>query len=90
MSFDINPPRNNLSNVQASSKTTDGGGGNTGYFRRDGEKEEEILNFKKDFEGDKFVKEEENEEEETQSFLDIFLNFFSNLIDAIKNFFIKK
>lgn len=89
MSFDINPPRNNLSNVQASSKTTDGGGGNTGYFRRDGGGEEELINFKRDEQGDTFVKENE-ENEENQSFIDIFLNFISDLCDAIKKFFCKK
>lgn len=90
MSFDINPPRNNLSNVQASSKTTDGGGGNTGYFRRDGESEEEIIAFKEP-KNDVFVKEnEKNEEEESQSLLDIILNFFSDLIEAFKKIFTKK
>ncbi len=90
MSFDINPPRNNLSNVQASSKASEGGGGNTGYFRRDGDEEESSFNFKKDFEGDSFVREENLEEVKEQSFFEIIKNLFLDLIEAIKNFFVKK
>ena len=54
MSFDFNPI-GNLSNVQASSKTTEGGGGNTGYFQRGKKDEEEInLKFAKDYPEDSF------------------------------------
>ena len=55
MSFDINFSTKNLSNVQASAKSQDGGAGNTGYFSRD--KEENLgLHFAKDWENDSFEK----------------------------------
>ena len=43
MSFNFGPMQN-LSNVQASSKSTPGGGGNTGYFQR-GKKDEDDVNL---------------------------------------------
>ena len=61
MSFDINPSRN-LSNVQASHKSTDGGAGNTGYFQR-GEYEEINLGFAKDYPNDSFSKEDVESED---------------------------
>ena len=42
MSFDFGPMQN-LSNVQASSKSTPGGGGNTGYFQRGKKEEDDVL-----------------------------------------------
>ncbi len=54
MSFDMGP-MGNLSNVQKSAKTMDGGGGNTGYFSRRGEEgEENIVEFAKDYPKDSF------------------------------------
>ena len=44
MSFNFGPMQN-LSNVQASHKSTPGGGGNTGYFKR-GQKDEEDIKVK--------------------------------------------
>lgn len=88
MSFDINPPNKNLSNVQASAKSCPGGGGNTGYFKRDGE--EEKLNFsKKNNSEDIFEKSEKNQEEVQEGFLSLLIGFFVDLIENIKNFFTK-
>ena len=85
MSFEMNLIGKNLSNVQASAKSQDGGAGNTGYFMR-GQKEEDLgLRFK-DYGTDIFDKSEQQEEEET-SFLDIFLKFIEKLINKIKAFF---
>ena len=85
MSFEMNLIGKNLSNVQASAKSQDGGAGNTGYFMR-GQKEEDLgLRFK-DYGTDIFDKSELQEEEET-SFLDIFLKFIEKLINKIKAFF---
>ncbi len=86
MSFDINSSRN-LSNVQASSKTTGGGAGNTGYFQR-GENEEETLEFAKDYPEDTFEKQEEEIIEE-DSLISIIKNLVLDFITAIKNFFTK-
>ena len=89
MSFDFGPMRN-LSNVQASSKTTDGGGGNTGYFQRGRKQEEEVdLGFAKDYPEDSFEKENDLTYESNQSLLEIVKNLFSDLFEAIKNFFKK-
>ena len=86
MSFDFNPIGPNLSNVQASSKTTSGGGGNTGYFQR-GEAEEEILEFPKDYPEDSFEKEEIKEEEE--SLVSFVKSLILSIFKAIKKLFIK-
>ena len=89
MSFDINPPSKNLSNIQASAKSQDGGAGNTGYFMR-GESDEDLgLRFKES-KGDLFEKNEKSVEEDDESFLDLFFKFIENLIEKIKAFFIKK
>ncbi len=93
MSFDINPPNRNLSNVQASAKSCAGGGGNTGYFRRDGGSEEDEVNlsFAKDYENDSFVKEEILEaDEDTEGFFEMIKRLFMKLVDAIKSLLIKK
>jgi len=88
MSFDFNPI-GNLSNVQASSKTTEGGGGNTGYFQR-GQKEEEVeLGFARDYPEDSFEHQGTLDEIQNQSFLDIIKNLFLDFIEAIKNLFAK-
>ena len=88
MSFDINPSRN-LSNVQASHKSTDGGAGNTGYFQR-GEEEEINLGFAKDYPNDSFSKEEVVfEEEETESLWSFLIRIFKEFIDSIKKMFKK-
>ena len=86
MSFDINSSRN-LSNVQASSKTTGGGAGNTGYFQRE-ENEEETLEFAKDYPEDTFEKQEEETVEE-DSLISIIKNLILDFIASIKNFFTK-
>ena len=86
MSFEINPSRN-LSNVQASHKSTDGGAGNTGYFQRE-QGEEVSLGFAKDYPNDSFNKEEVVfEEEETESLLDLIKRLFEELVSAIKKLF---
>ena len=89
MSFDFGPMQN-LSNVQASSKSTPGGGGNTGYFKR-GQKEEDDVNlgFAKDYPDDSFEHEGTLDEIQEQSFLDIIKSMFLDLIEAIKGFFTK-
>ena len=88
MSFEINPNRN-LSNVQASHKSTDGGAGNTGYFQR-GEEEEINLGFAKDYPNDSFSKEDiVFEEEDSESLLDFLKKLFKDLINSIKKFFKK-
>ena len=86
MSFDINPNRN-LSNVQASSKTSGGGAGNTGYFQR-GEAEEESIEFSKDYPDDSFERQGEETVEE-ESLISIIKNLISDFLSAIKNFFTK-
>lgn len=87
MSFDINPSRN-LSNVQASHKSSEGGAGNTGYFERNGQEEE--INFKtKDYPEDSFEKEGTLDEIQSQNFWTIIKNLFLDLFEAIKNFFSK-
>ena len=88
MSFDFSP-LGKLSNVQASSKTTEGGGGNTGYFQR-GQKEEDVnLEFAKDYPEDSFEREGTLDEIQNQSFIDIIKNLISDFIEVIKNFFAK-
>ena len=83
MSFDINPSRN-LSNVQASHKSTDGGAGNTGYFQR-GEDDEVKLGFAKDYPKDSFSKEDVVfEEEETESLWSFLVRIFKEFISLIK------
>lgn len=84
MSFDINPSKN-LSNVQASHKSTDGGAGNTGYFQRE-QKEEVSLEFAKDYPKDTFIKAEDIvlEEQETDSLFDLIKKLFKELIKAVK------
>ena len=90
MSFNFGPMQN-LSNVQASSKSTPGGGGNTGYFKR-GKKEEESsnLSFAKDYPEDSFENEGSLEEIQNQSFISIIKNLFLDFFEAIKNLFVKK
>lgn len=89
MSFNFGPLQN-LSNVQASHKSTSGGGGNTGYFKR-GKKDEEDINlgFAKDYPEDSFENEGMSEEIQNESILDIIKNLFLDLIEAIKGFFKK-
>lgn len=88
MSFNFGPMQN-LSNVQASSKSTPGGGGNTGYFQR-GKKDEDVnLEFAKDYPDDSFEHEGTLDEIQNQSFLDIIKNMFLDLIEAIKGLFTK-
>ena len=88
MSFDINPSRN-LSNVQASHKSTDGGAGNTGYFQR-GEEEEINLGFAKDYPKDSFSKEEVVfEEEESESLWSFLIRIIKEFFSAVKKIFKK-
>ncbi len=86
MSFEINPPRRNLSNVQASSKTQDGGAGNTGYFKRN---EEEEVNFKvkKDYKTDSFEK--QNQVQNESGLLELIKNFFFQLLDFLSQVFVR-
>lgn len=86
MSFDMNlVGSKNLSNVQASAKSQDGGAGNTGYFMRG---EEEDIGFRfKDQGSDIFEKSNAVEDEEEESFLTLFLRFIESLIDKIKALF---
>ena len=78
----------NLSNVQASHKSTPGGGGNTGYFKRGKKNEEDInLSFSQDYPEDSFESEGELEEIQSQSFLDIIKNLFLDFIELIKGIF---
>ena len=87
MSFDMNLVNNkNLSNVQASSKTQDGGAGNTGYFMR-GEQEENIGFYFKDTGSDSFEKAGASEEEDETDLLTLFLRFIEKLVDKIKAIF---
>ncbi len=88
MSFDMNlVSSKNLTNVQASAKSQDGGAGNTGYFMR-GEEEDVGLRFK-DQGTDIFEKTKVVEQEEEESFLALFLKFIEDLIETIKKFFKK-
>ena len=90
MSFNFGPMQN-LSNVQASHKSTPGGGGNTGYFQR-GKKEENDdidLGFAKDYPEDSFESRETLEEIQEQSFFDIIKNLFLDFIESIKGLFVK-
>ena len=74
MSFDMNlVTSRNLSNIQASAKSQDGGAGNTGYFMR-GEAEEDIGLCFKDTGLDFFDKPKPAEVEE-ESLLTLFLRF---------------
>ncbi len=83
MSFDMNlVGSKNLSNVQASAKSQDGGAGNTGYFMR-GEEEDIGFCFK-DQGADIFEKSSDVETEEEESFLTLFLRFIEDLINKIK------
>ena len=84
MSFDVNFGKN-LSNIQASSKTTDGGAGNTGYFQRGEKEENNLLGFAKDYPNDSFEKIELPEENEGSSFLDVISDFISSIIKIFKN-----
>ena len=86
MSFDINFNKN-LSNVQASSKTSDGGAGNTGYFQREEEKENNLLGFAKDYPNDSFEKIEITEDEQEQSLLEIILDLFSSIVKFFQELF---
>ena len=89
MSFNFGP-MNNLTNVQASHKSTAGGGGNTGYFRRGKSEEEDVdLGFAKDYPDDSFEHEGTLDEIQNQSFWDIIKGVFSDLIEAIKSLFTK-
>ena len=86
MSFDINLSKN-LSNVQASSKTTDGGAGNTGYFQRESQEDNNLLTFTKDYPVDTFEKIELPEETDEESFLDVIEKVFASIIKFIKKLF---
>ena len=85
MSFDFSP-NINLSNVQASHKTTDGGGGNTGYFQRGSSDEESQALFKKEDTFDSFSLSAQTEEqdEDKESFIDTIIKFFNKIIQKIK------
>ena len=87
MSFDMNLiSTKNLSNVQASAKSQDGGAGNTGYFMR-GQKEEDIGLHFKDSGSDIFDKSYKEDEPAETSFIGLLFKFIEDLIDKIKAFF---
>ena len=87
MSFDMNLISKNLTNVQASAKSQDGGAGNTGYFMR-GQSEDDVGFRFKDTGVDFFDKREAAEEEEEQlGLLDLFLRFIEELIGKVKKIF---
>ena len=88
MSFDINLGKN-LSSVQASSKTMDGGAGNTGYFQREEQKENNLLGFAKDYPNDSFEKIEIPDEEQEQSFLDIIFDLIASIVKFFKKLLFK-
>ena len=88
MSFNINPPSRNLSNVQASSKPQDGGAGNTGYFKRENTKEEVELNFSKNYSEDSFVKQDKTQTQ--QGLLELIKKLFLQLLDLLSELFVKK
>ena len=91
MSFDITPPQRNLSNVQASQGSCPGGGGNTGYFRRDKKEDEEEVTYTKDIPEDTFQKYDDLfPTEETEGFFSILGKFFKSIFNKIKNIFSKK
>ena len=87
MAFDLTPLSKNLSNVQASAKTTDGGAGNTGYFSQENNEENE-FHFKRDYEPDSFMKSQKVEllQEDDVSISRIILDFIEKIIDKISNF----
>ena len=87
MSFDMNLVNKNLSNVQASAKSQDGGAGNTGYFMRRQKDEDIGLRFK-EYGPDVFDKSTKEEVEEETSLLDLFLKFIEKLIAKIKAIFV--
>ena len=87
MSFEMNLVSKNLSNVQASAKSQDGGAGNTGYFMR-GEEEDVGFRFK-ELGPDVFEKKNVIEEEVEESLLTLFLRFIEKIIDKIKLIFIR-
>ncbi len=85
MSFDFNPIGNNFSSIQASSKTTEGGAGNTGYFKREEEEEEKTLSFKKDYPNDSFEHIElEDIEEKEEGFFDFLKKLYVRFLARIK------
>jgi len=92
MSFDITPPNNNLSNIQASSKPTDGGAGNTGYFAQGKKKKEEKkygITFQTESELDSFQKSSKEQNEQKEPELEE-TGFFKSIINFFKNFFSSK
>lgn len=89
MSFNFGP-MNNLSNVQASAKSCPGGGGNTGYFQRGKQDEEDIEStFTKEYPEDTFEKDIDLDDIQEQSFFEIIKNLVLDFIDGIKGLFIK-
>ena len=89
MSFDINPPSRNLSNVQASAKSQDGGAGNTGYFMR-GQKEEAFVNLNEEAE-DTFARETDEELVVEEVTIGVFLRkLVLDIAKKILSFFKKK
>ncbi len=90
MSFDFGPMQN-LSNVQASHKSTAGGGGNTGYFQR-GTKDEDdaLLNFAtEEYPPDSFEHMEIDIEEEKKDFLSALKALFKKVLSALKRLIFK-
>ncbi len=90
MSFDMGP-LNNLSNVQKSAKTCAGGGGNTGYFARGQEEDENIVEFAKDYPNDSFEKItlDDIQKNDDSDFFALIKKLFLKIIQFIKNIFKK-
>lgn len=84
MSFDFSP-NVNLTNVQASHKSTDGGAGNTGYFQRGNDDTSQSL-FKKEELFDSFSSSEKKQfsEEEDLTFFELIKKYICLLIKNIK------
>ena len=85
MSFDFSPNMN-LSNVQASHKPSDGGGGNTGYFQRGNSEENNQYFFNKQDETDSFNLSItiDNDEEQDAGFIETIKKLFYKLVEKIK------
>lgn len=85
MSFDFSP-NVNLTNVQASHKSTDGGAGNTGYFQRGTDDTSQSL-FKKEELFDTFSSSGKSElnNEEDLTFFELIKKYICLLIKTIKS-----
>ncbi len=89
MTFNFNPLSSlnqNLTNVQKSSKTSDGGAGNTGYFARGKNEQEEQQII---FETDDYPKDTFEYEKEEKVESDGLLSILKKLVLKLKKAFLK-